>query len=292
MIEPAVETVGDPGDDFQMWACVRGCVGVCALILTTLGAEAQRSAPARCRQLPVDASVEQQLVGTEPNIYCHTVTDPGVLTIVVRRRLASTELDLYIEVLDNFGNRVADGYSDRDLEGRLDAEQIVVTLSSPIRYEIRVQSYEEGGLYSIWSTWIALPSEVVASIGEEDDRPQGATELVVNARRPTSATLEIADGDSRDWWYIANVGKEPIRVRVTVRAATGDLMLESYSGGDFFNLIDYSDSDIGGNFGHEELTLNLAVGETVHLLVSPFFSSTESIDYEISATRVGRRRPE
>ena len=118
-----------------MWACVRGCVGVWALILTTLGAEAQRSAPGPggCRQPVLEASVEQQFVGTEPDIYCHTVTDPGVLTIVVRRRLAITELDLYIEVLDNFGNRVADGYSDRDLEGRLDAEQIVVTLSSPIR---------------------------------------------------------------------------------------------------------------------------------------------------------------
>ncbi len=246
-------------------------------------AQPEQSSAVQCRELDVSQGKQASLTdttGAASSEYCIDVGAPGVLTVVVRSAV-ETPLDLFIEIFDENGFPVSDGYADEDLGGRYDAEQLAVTLARPGRYRVTVGTYDPGGGFFLGTSFIEI--EGLAAELELDDEPRGASSLELDKKNTASVDPRR---DLGDWWFFENLTKTPFAVTVSTSAEAGDLVLELYRDDDFLAPYDVSDQDLGFSYGNESITVTLrAGGERVYFLVRLFGGEGTQVEYEIQATR-------
>ncbi len=272
------------------------CAGVVAFATLGLSGPAiagQRTVQSRRAPVPicstdvVESQGFHQARDDVPNDFCFPIEGPGVLTVVVRGA-PGTDFDLFIEIVDEYGDVVFNGYSDQDLGGRFDAEQLAVTLARPGEYTVRVGNFGGSGQFFLGANWIKLAG--LERESEHDDFPDGATRLTADSG-PQRARVDEFAGDPEDWWYVANDTKS--LMVVTVRTmADGDLVLEAYAEYDFIEPLVYSDDDLGA-FGNESVNIELMSGERIYLLVRLLTPDEGTVDYSIEAVeRMRKKLPE
>jgi len=217
----------------------------------------------------------QSLVVTEdsPTILKYRAVTAGFLTVVVRG-----SADLSISVTDDLGQLVPDGRVDGDLGGNMGAEQIMVTLTSPAEYDVRIASRSGRDQFKIAAGWIAFPD--AQRPPDPDGRPTAAA--VLTPGTPIDGTLDSTAGDNWDWYSITTATDSI--VTVLTEAPEGDLVLESFSGSDFGTPVDRSDQDMGGVAGNEALTIRATGGQAVYVRVAMRIASQGAVPYTL---RVG-----
>ena len=228
------------------------------------------------RALPL-GSVETFTISSEqPGAYEFTADVAGLLTVAVR----NPSSDLWISVTDDVGQTVPDGRSDRDLGGSGGAEQLVVTLATPGRYQVLVDSYDAiNTQVELTAAWLPFPSVSVAP--DPDGRPTNAMPL--GPGTSVQDSLDSTAGDYWDWFSITLSAAAV--VTVVVEAPEGDLVLEHFDGDNFREAVTRADEDMGGVRGNETITFRSESGGTYYLRVTTALAlSGDAMPYRI---RVG-----
>lgn len=243
------------------------------LALTLIAAAspaAQTPAP-----LPMGAPA-QGTVSDTPVDYTVAAKTAGVLSVA----LQGTG-DLALQLLDDDGQVMPDGTSDRDLRGNEGTELLTVTLTEPGSYRVRVRVQGSSpSTFTIAGSFLAFPAFQRA--GDPDRRPSLAKTAAVG--KPVEDGLDPDNGDSWDW-YVMKATQTGTLTVVTRQLGTGDapdLRLEIYTGGDFADAADRSDQDLQGNSANESVSVNVKAGEAVHVKVSANFS--RAAKYRLSSS--------
>lgn len=232
-----------------------------ALALTVV-ARPLAQAPAA---LPLGAPV-QGAVGETPTDYAFAAKTAGVLSVAVQGTG-----DLSLQLLDDDGQVMPDGTSDRDLRGNDGTELFTVTLTEPGNYRVRVRV--QGGsqsTFTIAGSYLSFP--LFQRPGDPDRRPSLAK--AVGVGKPIDDALDPDNGDAWDWFVLkaTQSGTLTVVTRPSGAGEAPDLRLELYTGGDFSNAADRSDQDLQSNSANETVSVNVKAGEAVHVKVSINFS--------------------
>lgn len=224
--------------------------------------------------LPLGSFTRGEIPYGEGAVYLFDAPGSGFLTVVVR---GEDEQDLTLAVYDQDGQALPDGQVDRDMGGRVDAEQMVVTIPRGGRYTVAVESFSGvASAFQLGATF--FPAEVAALPEDPDGRPGLAMELAVGASHEDS--VSPGDGDAWDWYRIPVTQAGVLTV---LTRGEGDLTLEWYEEGSFQQAMDYSDQDMDGALGNESLTLNVGPGDVVFVRVTPLGGGGEPVPYRIAS---------
>ena len=226
-------------------------------VVATLSVALTAQAPA---PLPMGAPVQGKVSG-EPTEYAVAAKTAGVLTVAVQGTS-----DLSLQLVDEDGQVMPDGSSDRDLNGNEGTELLSVTLSEPGAYRVRVRSSGEGGAFQISGAFLSFPA--FQRPADPDRRPRSAKAGQVG--KAFEDGLDPGAGDNWDWWVMKAAEAGTLTI-VTRQAGTGDapdLVLEVFTDGDFSVAKDRSDQDLQGNSANESATVQVTAGQAVHVKVS------------------------
>jgi hypothetical protein len=222
--------------------------------------------------LPLDKLTSDTLGQDASSEYPFKAEAPGLLTVL----LLGTEGDLTLELLDEDGQRVPNGFADSDIEGNAAREQLHVVLPETGLYLLRVDGRGQANLrYEIGAAWLQAPA--LAAAPDPDGRPSRARELRVG--EPIEDQVDASQGDHRDWYVITPAASGTLTV--VTRGEEGDLMLEAFTNGNFSQPVARSDQDLDGKGANESIVVDVKAGQPVHLRVSPVFSGGGA--YRISA---------
>ena len=231
----------------------RPLAGVVLLGMTVLVGSAQAAAAPD----PGCPSLLQALtphdVGPDGLHFCHTVAEgeSGVLAVIVRG--AAGDLDLYLQVIDEYGQIVSHGSSDRDIGGRVGDEQDLFLLTDSGDYQLLIRSYGAVGDVEVAASWIGIDG---VSSPDPDGVPATGRAQLLRIDDKAEVGEVGSTGDPWDWWEIqGEAGAAGVTVRI--EAGQGDLVLEQYAAArheeDWNN---NSDDDLGGVPGNEELMVD------------------------------------
>ena len=198
----------------------------------------------------------------------------GFLTVVVRGDGAT---DLATDVMDDLGQLLPEGQTDRDLGGNQGAEQLAVTVPHAGDYRIRVRAWSGAGQFQIGSSWITFPD--AGRLPDPDGKPTGATPLPM--RTQVDDSLAPSTGDPWDWFVVTS--ETGGVVTVITEAPEGDLVIEVFREGDYGSSTGLSDQDMDGVAGNESLTGRIEAGGRSYFKVSSLFGSESNIPYSIRA---------
>ena len=211
--------------------------------------------------LPMGAP-SQGTVADAPAEYTVTAKSAGVLTVAVQGTG-----DLALQLVDEDGQVMPDGSSDRDLNGSDGTELLSATITEPGSYRVRVRL--QGGdksTFSIAGAFLGFPA--FQRPGDPDRRPAAAKAVQVG--KPYEDGLDQSAGDVWDWFVMKATLAGTLTV-VTRQLGTGDapdLVLEVYTDGKFSDAQDRSDQDLQGNSANESVTVQVTAGQAVHVKVS------------------------
>jgi hypothetical protein len=211
--------------------------------------------------LPQGAPATGSATSEAPAEYTTDLKSAGVLSIAVQGTG-----DLALSLLDQDGQALPDGTSDRDLNGSTGTELLSVTITEPGPYRVRVRQQGSGSsTFQIASSFLAFPA--FARPSDADGRPGQARTVAVG--KPHDDALDPGAGDSRDW-FVFKAPKEGALAIVTRPLANSeaDLVLEVFLNGDFAQSADRSDQDMQGNSSSESVTVNVTSGQLVHVKVT------------------------
>ena len=230
--------------------------GVAALISVSMSAQAP--AP-----LPMGAPAQGKVAG-EPMEYAVAAKTAGVLTVAVQGTS-----DLSLQLVDEDGQVMPDGSTDRDLNGNDGTELLSVTLTEPGAYRLRVRSSGDGGTFQIAGAFMSFPP--FQRPGDPDRRPRAAKAGQVG--KAFEDGLDPEAGDNWDWWVMkaAQAGTLTIVTRQVGTGDAPDLVLEVFTDGEFSEAKDRSDQDLQGNSANESATVQVTAGQAVHVKVSSNF---------------------
>ncbi len=208
--------------------------------------------------------IQEGILGwDEPSIFSFDADAAGVLTIVAR---SLDETDLVLVVTDAHGQPLPEGRSDQDLGGDSGAEQFAVTIPREGVYQVRVETFGGGsGSFKIGLSWLSFPD--LALPADPDGSPATANQisLIQDAR---TDLIDPSEGDNWDWFVLK--ADKAGTVTVATRADEGDLILEAFTPGEFFEPLERSDQDLQGNGGNEAVTLVVEDGDEFFFRISAF----------------------
>lgn len=231
--------------------------------------------PAGAGTLPIGATANGAVEGTQPTLYPFQASSAGILTVVVR---GGADVDLVLEITDGDGQALPDSRSDRDLGGMRSSEQVCVTLPSAGTYQVSVSTLGSGkGAFRIGASWLPYPE--LAAAPDPDGRPSAALPLTVGQSRDDS--VAGPSGDAWDWFIVR--ADAPGMLTVLTRSEAGDLVLESFASGNFRESTERSDQDIQGQSGNEAITIPVQAGTSYLFRVAPLHGNASPIAYRISA---------
>lgn len=238
------------------------------LTTTTLLSALALAAPTAAQAptpLPTSGAV-QGTVGDAPTEYTLVARNAGVLTVAVQGAG-----DLALTLMDEDGQVLPDGSSDRDLNGSEGTELLSARLTEAGTYRVAVRL--QGGsqsAFTIAASYLEFPAFQQA--GDPDRRPALAKAAQVG--KPQEDSLEPERGDSWDWFVLkpAQAGTLTVVTRASGSDDPPDLALEIYTDGNFSASADRSDQDMQGNAANESVSVNVRAGQPVHVKVSSNFS--------------------
>lgn len=244
---------------------VSSSVAVCAVIATS----ALGQPP-----LPMNTMAAGTIGSDDRTDYQFVAPHPGLLTVAV---LGAGDNDLTLDLRDEDGVRVTDGYSDNDIMGNVGREQMHVFLPWAGTYRVRVGARASGPAYEVGAAFLAAPG--MAHSPDPDARPSMAQALVIG--RAVADEVDARKGDYADWFVI----KAPKAGTLTVATTgeEGDIALEAYLDGDYSSPDAREDADLDGKSVHESITLDVTAGQSVHVRVVPL-STSSTTAYRITAT--------
>lgn len=249
------------------------------LIVWTLGLAVAMAVPASAQSssaLPMGAPAQGSVTDDGPTEYTVSAKTAGVLSVAVQGTG-----DLALQLVDEDGQVLPDGSTDRDLTGNEGMELLSTTVTEPGNYRVRVRL--QGGsqsTFTIAGAFLTFPA--FQRPGDPDRRPGAARTIGVG--KPLEDSLDPAAGDSWDW-YVLKAAEDGTLTVVTRQVGNGDapdLVLEIYTAGKFGEAQDRSDQDLQGNSASESVSVQVKAGEAVHVRVSGNFSA--SARYRISSS--------
>ena len=101
--------------------------------------------------LPMGAPAQGK-VGGEPVEYTVAAKTAGVLSVAVQGTS-----DLSLQLVDEDGQVLPDGSTDRDLNGNEGTELLSATVTEPGAYRLRVRSGGNGGTFQIAGSFMSFP---------------------------------------------------------------------------------------------------------------------------------------
>ncbi len=241
--------------------------GVVAVMAGSMAAQAP--AP-----LPMGAPAQGK-VGDAPVDYAVVAKTAGVLSVAVQGTS-----DLSLQLVDEDGQVLPDGSTDRDLNGNEGTELLSATVTEPGAYRLRVQSGGSGGTFQIAGSFMSFPA--FQRPGDPDRRPAMAKAGPVG--KALEDGLDPGAGDNWDWWVLKAPEAGTLTV-VTRQLGTGDapdLVLEVFTDADFADAKDRSDQDLQGNSANESATVQVTAGQAVHVKVSSNFG--RAAKYRLSSS--------
>lgn len=215
-------------------------------------------------------------VGDAPAEYTLAAKTAGVLTVAVQGAG-----DLALQVVDEDGQPILDGSSDRDLNGNDGTELLSATITEPGTYRVRVRVQGgNGSTFQIVGMFMSFPPFQRTS--DPDRRPAGAKPAQVG--RAYEETLDPSTGDHWDWFVIkaAQAGTLTVVTRQSGAGDAPDLRLEIYTDGDFSAVQDRSDQDLQNNTANESVSVQVAAGQAVHVKVAS--NSSRPAKYRLSSS--------
>jgi hypothetical protein len=234
---------------------------VSAFGVALLAATASAQSPA---PLPMGAPAQGK-VDSEPAEYAVVAKSAGVLSVAVQG-----SGDIALQLVDEDGQVLPEGSTDRDLNGSEGTELLSTTITEPGAYRLRVRASGNGSTFQIAGSFLAFPA--FQRPGDPDRRPASAKALQVG--KAVEDGLDPAAGDNWDWWVLKSAQAGTLTV-VTRQVGTGDapdIVLEVYTEGDYATAKDRSDQDLQSNSANESATVQVAAGQAVHVKVLSNFS--------------------
>ena len=226
--------------------------------------------------LPMGAPGQATVTDDRPTEFTVAAKTAGVLSVAVQGTG-----DLALQLVDDDGQVLPDGSTDRDLTGNEGMELLSTTITEPGTYRLRVRL--QGGdksIFTVAGAFLTFPA--FQRPGDPDRRPGNARSIAVG--KPLEDSLDAASGDSWDW-YVLKAAEEGTLTVVTRQVGNGDtpdLVLELYTGGNFGEAQDRSDQDLQGNSASESVSVQVKAGEAVHVRVSGNFSTAAK--YRLSSS--------
>lgn len=251
----------------RLIACTVGL----ALAALAAPVAAQTRAP-----LPMGAPAQASVNDEGPTEFTVSAKTAGVLSVAVQGTG-----DLSLQLVDEDGQVLPDGSTDRDLTGNEGMELLSTTVTEPGNYRVRVRL--QGGsqsTFTVAGAFLSFPP--FQRPGDPDRRPGGARSIAVG--KPLEDSLDPANGDAWDWYVIkaAQEGTLTIVTRQVGNTDAPDLVLELYTDGKFGESQDRSDQDLQGNSANESVSVQVTAGQAVHVRVSGAFSSAAK--YRLSSS--------
>jgi hypothetical protein len=207
--------------------------------------------------------------------YQLVATHPGLLTVAL---LGNGTDDLFLELQDDEGQRVPEGFADNDRLGHAGREQLQLLVPWPGTYRLRVGAHGSSSGYEIGATYLETPA--LGLPADPDGRPSKAQ--VLTPGQSIEDSVGAGSGDYWDWFVV-----KPAKggtLTVTTTGDEGDLVLEAYLDGSFAGPQERADDDRNGKGTNEVLLLEVTAGQPVYVRVVPVFSSSDATPYRISAT--------
>lgn len=230
----------------SMW-----CV-VCVFGVTGLAVQAT--------PLPIGKVDSGLATAEKPAVYEFTAASAGLLSIAVQG-----DGDIALVVVDEDGQAIPDGTSDRDLNGSSGAEQVLVTITEPGAYRVQVKLLEGQGKFQIGAAWIPFPARARPS--DPDKRP--ATARPIETGRSYEDSLDAGGGDGWDWFVYTPKTDGTLTVVLRPLADSKiDLQLDIYTTSDFSRPTVRSDQDMQDNPANESGTVDVKAGQKVFVKVS------------------------
>lgn len=240
------------------------------LFAWSLGLAVAVAAPAAAQSraaLPMGAPAQGAVSDDAPTEYTVVAKTAGVLSVAVQGTG-----DLALQLVDEDGQVMPDGSSDRDLAGSAGTEMLSTTLTEPGNYRVRVRVQGGSqGTFTIAGAFLSFPA--FQRPGDPDRRPASARSVAVG--KPIEDSLDPANGDTWDWYVLKATAEGTLTVvtRQVGSDATPDLVLELYTDGKFSEAQDRSDQDLQGNSANESVSVQVKAGQAVHVKVAGNFSN-------------------
>lgn len=226
------------------------------LIVATCGA-------ARAQELTLAETIEGS-TGPDAAAYDFHAESSGVLTVIVR-----ATSDVVINVVNEFGQPIEDGYVDTDYYGDTGAEQGAIVIAEPGDYQVRIEPLSGSADFVMAASW--LPFESI----ERRPDPQGspAESIHMGIGKIYSGLIRESLGDRQDW-YRVEAARDGV-LNVSTRTRMSDVVLEYYQDGNLGSSMERSDQDLGGDTGRESITIQVRSGNVYYFVVTAYSSDAE-----------------
>ena len=228
--------------------------------------------------LPIGKFETGQISSNGPAVYTFAASGAGLLSVAT-----SGDSDLAISIVDEDGQTIPEGNSDRDLNNNPGAEQVLVTITEPGTYRVLIKLVDgAGGKFQIGAAWIPFPPRARPS--DPDKRPANAKPLEVG--RSYEDSLDTTDGDSWDWFVFTPKTSGALTIILRpVGDSQVDLGLEVYTTADLTKPTAKSDQDLQGSAANENASVDVNAGQKVFVKVIAMAGGTAG-RYRISSSLI------
>jgi hypothetical protein len=222
--------------------------------------------------LPMNTMTAGTVGDGDQTDYSFVAKQPGLLSVALA---GAGDDDLFLEVRDEEGQRLTDGYADGDLQGKRGLERLSVIVPEPGTYMVTVGGRGSGSRYDVGATF--LEASALAPTPDPDGRPSKAQTLTIGQ----AISDEVGPGDPWDW-FVVKAPKAGTLV-ITTTGEDGDLALEAHLDEASDMPDQRSDDDRDGKGVNEQVSLEAQAGQAVYVRVVPLFTSSTTA-YRIQAS--------
>jgi hypothetical protein len=219
---------------------------------------------ATAEPLPLAETIEGSTGSPDVASYEFTAESTGVLTVIVR-----ANSDVVINVVDEHGLQIEDGYVDTDYYGDSGAEQGAIIIGVAGDYRVRVEPLSGAADFVLAANW--LPFEAVARKPDPQGSPDEAIHMGIG--KIYSGLIHESLGDRQDW-YRVEAARDGV-LNVATRTRSSDVVLEYYQDGNFGSSMQRSDQDLDSDGGRESITVQAREGQVYYFVVTAFNSDAE-----------------
>lgn len=224
---------------------------------------------AMAESLPLGETIEGSTGNPDIASYEFQTESAGVLTVIVR-----ATSDVVINVVDELGVQIVDGYVDTDYYGDGGAEQGAIIIGEAGDYQVRIEPLSGTADFVLAANW--LPFEAVGRKADPQGTPDESIHMGIG--KIYNGLIRESLGDRQDW-YRVEAARDGV-LNVSTRTPGSDVVLEYYQDGNFGSSVERSDQDLDGDTGRESITVNAREGQVYYFVVTAFSSDA---DYSVRA---------